>query len=145
MQITNPTGPVDVDNPIEGLPGINTQQLTLYVRIDQSLGSDRLQGLIADAFDAVNRQLNEFLAKTIDATPPVALTDRQIRIYTRAVLHEASAKISEQYVDFDTASTGRTRDEKQVDIVNKPQRMRREVQHCIAALRGITANRVKLL
>lgn len=145
MQITSPIEPVDVENPIAGLPNLNTKQLTLYMRVDQSIGLDRLEMLITDSFDEVNRQLETFIAKTVEASPPVELTKKQNRTYIRAVLYETSARLSELYVDYDTASSGRTRDEKQVDIVNKPQRMRREVQHCIAILRNISANRVRLL
>ncbi len=145
MLVTAPIDPIDCPNPITGLPGVSTGDLTLNMRVDQSIGSDRLQSLIANAYDEVNAELVDFINSTVMATTPIALNDLQKRLYIRAVLHEASAMFSEQYVDYDTASNGRTRDEKQVSIVDKPQRMRRVVNHCIAALRNIPRNRVRLI
>ena len=145
MLITTPLDSNDIANPIDGLPPVNVLELNQIMRVDESLGGIRLASHIEMAMDTVNGQLDSFFNLTVYHQPAIALTDLQKRIYKRAVLHESCALVTDQYVDFDTASSGRMREEKQVQITNKSQRMRRIVNHCIADLTGKPRNRVKLI
>lgn len=147
MLITGQITPKNIDNPISGLPSINILELNDVMRVDQSLGDVRLKFHIETAFDTINGQLEPWLDSIIAEiaiTPATRKGQRFTRAYKRAVLHETCALVSDQNADLDTASSSRMREEKQIHIVDKPQRMRRIVQHAIADLTGRTRNRVKL-
>ena len=46
-----------VPNPIEGLPSFTTEDLITLMRIDKTMGSERIAGFIKTAYRTVNRQL----------------------------------------------------------------------------------------
>lgn len=46
-----------VPNPIEGLPSFTTEDLVTLMRIDKTMGNERIAGYISDAYDLINEQL----------------------------------------------------------------------------------------
>lgn len=46
-----------VPNPIEGLPSFTTEDLVTLMRIDKTMGNERIAGYIRTAYRTVNRQL----------------------------------------------------------------------------------------
>lgn len=136
----------DVPNPYAHLPSISTDDLVQLMRIDKTLGADRIAGYINDAYDTVNGYLPTacFSLYTLQRH----LSDRRIditifeRAYKRAVMNEAAALIADNYIDYDTTSQGATSSDAQL---NKPDRLRRIVSHCVADMTGRRRNRVTLL
>lgn len=123
----------EVVNPHVDYPNITIDLLLRTVRLDKSKGNDLLEDKVLLAMDTINGEL------------PIDFeinTETQKRKYIRAVCYEASALICEENLDFDTASAGQDRGERQLD---KLQSLRRTVQHTIADLLGKTRNRVKLV
>lgn len=145
MLVTSQVENKQIANVIDGLPSLNLIELSKVMRIDSSLGEIRLETFIIDAMDTINGELESFIESTVLHLPPIELTPKQTRTYKRALMHEACALMTDQYVDFDTASSSRMREEKQHEIVDKSQRMRRIVNHCIADLTGRPRNRIKLV
>lgn len=166
-----------VSNPIMGLPSVSTLELIQLMRIDKTIGTDRVASYIADAYDIINGQIpyldslglggviNNCFTCPWESSPGsishhhrlpnftehiVNLPTLQQRIsqplwqrtYKRAVLNEAAALLCENYEDFDTIGQGSVRGE---NLRQKPNSLRRIVNHCIADLTGQRRNRIKLL
>ena len=136
----------NVPNPYAHLPSVNTDDMVQLMRIDKTLGADRIAGYIDNAYDTVNGDLPATFFSLL--TLQRHLADKRIktgvfeRTYKRAVMNEAAALISDNYVDYDTTSQGATSGEVQL---TKSERLRRIVSHCIADMTGRRRNRVKLL
>lgn len=167
-----------VPNPIAGLPSYTTEDLISLMRIDRTMGTERISGFIKTAYRTVNRQLPicqailqsrlAILAFTgtcvwehapalyshhhrlSSDTPPPTLSDFLAVVtdelwqdtYKDAVLYEAAALMSDDYMDFDTIGQGITRGNNQN---TKSDALRRISTHAIADLTGQSRNRVRLL
>lgn len=57
MLINQQISRTEVPNPIEGLPSIATTDLVQLMRIDNTMGSERIAGYISDAYDHINEQI----------------------------------------------------------------------------------------
>lgn len=57
MLINQQINHTEVANPIDGLPSFSTTDLVALMRIDKTMGSDRIAGYISDAYDNINEQL----------------------------------------------------------------------------------------
>ena len=136
----------NVPNHYAHLPSVSTDDMVQLMRIDKTLGADRIAGYINDAYDTVNGDLPTVFFSLI--TLQRHLFDHRMergtfnRTYKRAVMNEAAALIADNYIDYDTTSQGSIRGENQLA---KSDRLRRIVSHCIADLTGRRRNRVKLL
>lgn len=136
----------NVPNHYAHLPSVSTDDMVQLMRIDKTLGADRIAGYINDAYDTVNGDLPATFFSLL--TLQRHLTAKRIktgvfeRTYKRAVMNEAAALISDNYVDYDTTSQGAISGEVQL---TKSERLRRIVSHCIADMTGRRRNRVKLL
>jgi hypothetical protein len=133
MLVNAPITDVVIENLQTGLPSIHLLQLNDMVRVDKNMGESFLVEKIRHAMDIINHHI---------IAVPLPLNAALTRFYTRAVLFEAAALISEENADFDTTASGLDRGE-QVD--HKAQRLRRLVNHCIADMTGRTRNRVRLV
>ena len=128
------------------LPSVSTDDMVQLMRIDKTLGSDRIAGYINDAYDTVNGELPASFFSLL--TLQRHLSDKRIlssvfeRTYRRAVMNEAAALIADNYVDYDTTSQGAISGDVQL---TKSDRLRRIVSHCIADMTGRRRNRVALL
>lgn len=47
----------DVPNPIDGLPSLATDDLIALMRVDKTMGSERIAGYIKTAYRTINRQI----------------------------------------------------------------------------------------
>lgn len=136
----------NVPNPYAHLPSVNTDDMVQLMRIDKTLGAERIAGYINGAYDTVNGDLPAPFFSLL--TLQRHLSDKRIhkdtfdRTYKRAVMHEAAALIADNYVDYDTTSQGAISGDVQL---TKSDRLRRIVSHCIADMTGRRRNRVKLL
>lgn len=133
MLVNAPITDMVIENLQTGLPSIHLLQLNDMVRVDKNMGESFLVEKIRHAMDIINPHI---------IAVPLPLNAALTRFYTRAVLFEAAALISEENADFDTTASGLDRGE-QVD--HKAQRLRRLVNHCIADMTGRTRNRVRLV
>lgn len=136
----------NVPNPYSHLPSVSTDDMVQLMRIDKTIGSERIAGYINDAYDTVHGDLpvSIFSLLTLErhlADNRVILATFQ-RTYRRAVMNEAAALIADNYVDYDTTSQGAISGDVQL---TKSDRLRRIVSHCIADITGRRRNRVKLL
>ena len=112
------------------------------MRVDNTLGTDRLAGYISDAYDMINRQLTiDCIVSNYLQAQPYQQENWQ-RTYKRAVLNEATALIADNYADFDSTGQGVIRGD---NVASKSDNLRRIVNHCIADLTGRTRNRIRLL
>ena len=57
MLINQQINHAEVPNPIAGLPSVSTTDLVQMMRIDKTMGSDRIAGYISDAYDNINAQI----------------------------------------------------------------------------------------
>ena len=57
MLINQQINHAEVPNPIKGLPSVSTTDLVQMMRIDKTMGSDRIAGYISDAYDNINAQI----------------------------------------------------------------------------------------
>lgn len=57
MLINQQINHTEVVNPIAGLPSFSTTDLVVLMRIDKTMGSDRIAGYIRTAYRTVNRQI----------------------------------------------------------------------------------------
>lgn len=132
MLINEQTTTLIVTNPIASLPSISTTDLINLMRVDKTLGNERLANAIANAYVVVNPQVFPFKPNLCD--------DYWQNLYKQAVLHEATALLCELHADFDTIGQGLAR----ADIA-KQDSLRRQVQHFIADMTGKPRNRITLL
>lgn len=132
MLINEQTQTLIVPNFDKDLPSISTTDLILLMRIDKTLGKERIASAINNAYLIINRQLTS-QAKTLK-------TAESEHLYTQAVMHEAAALLIDNHADFDTLGQGISRSEN-----DKSNALRRLAQHFIADLVGISRNRIKLL
>lgn len=136
----------NVPNPYGHLPSVGTDDMVQLMRIDKTLGSERIAGYISDAYDTVNGDLPAtfFSLLTLQRHMSVSRTKPDIfnRTYKRAIMNEAAALIADNYIDYDTTSQGAISGEAQL---SKSDRLRRIVSHCIADMTGRRRNRVKLI
>lgn len=136
----------NVPNHYAHLPSVSTDDMVQLMRIDKTLGADRIAGYINDSYDTVNGELPATFFSLL--TLQRHLSDKRIRTrvfertYKRAVMNEAAALIADNYVDYDTTSQGVTSGDVQL---TKSGRLRRIVSHCIADMTGRRRNRVTLL
>lgn len=131
MLINEQTTTLIVTNPIASLPSISTTDLINLMRVDKTLGNERLANAIANAYVVVNSQVFPLKAN---------LCDDWQNLYKQAVLHEATALLCELHADFDTIGQGLARND-----VAKQDSLRRLVQHFIADMTGKPRNRITLL
>lgn len=72
MLINQQVNHAEVSNPIDGLPSVSTTDLVQLMRIDKTMGSDRIAGYISDAYDIINEQIpyldNDKFGFVIDGT-----------------------------------------------------------------------------
>lgn len=139
----------DVPNPYSFLPSINTQDLIDTMRVDKTMGTPRIAEYIMTAYDNINRQLCcKYLRPGFWINPPAQFGRACLNIshwqrtYQRAVRYEASALMADDYLDFDTTGSGLARGE---NTLQKSDRLRRIVNHCIADLTDKPRNRVRLV
>lgn len=136
----------NVPNPYAHLPSVSTDDMVQLMRIDKTLGADRIAGYINDAYDTINGELPATFFSLL--TIQRHLSEKRIhkdtfdRTYKRAVMNEAAALIADNYVDYDTTSQGAISGDVQL---TKSDRLRRIVSHCIADMTGRRRNRVALL
>lgn len=136
----------NVPNYYAHLPSVSTEDMVQLMRIDKTLGTERIAGYINDAYDTVHGDLPVSIFSLL--TLERHLSDKKIdlatfrRTYKRAVMNEAAALIADNYIDYDTTSQGAIRGEA---ALSKSDRLRRIVSHCIADMTGRRRNRVKLL
>lgn len=135
MLVHAPVTATSVPNPVADWPSLSTADLTLVSRVDSTLGAAYLVAKIEHAYDIINRQVAALLL-----LPPA--DDFVRRTYTRAVVHEAAALISEDHLDYDSSGDGIIRGEA---MRAKAQSLRRIVNHCIADLTHRPRNRVRLI
>lgn len=57
MLINQQINHAEVANPINGLPSVSTTDLVQLMRIDKTMGTDRIAGYISDAYDIINEQI----------------------------------------------------------------------------------------
>lgn len=136
----------NVPNHYAHLPSVSTEDMVQLMRIDKTLGADRIAGYIDNAYDTINGELpaSFFSLLTLQrhlSKKPLR-TDIFERTYKRAIMNEAAALIADNYVDYDTTSQGAISGDVQL---TKSDRLRRIVSHCIADMTGRRRNRVKLL
>lgn len=135
-----------VINPYSFLPSVSTEDMVQLMRIDKTLGSDRIASYINDAYDTIRGELpvGVFSLLTFERHLVIHRMDLVSfqRAYKRAIMNEAAALIADNYIDYDTTSQGAIRGEA---ILSKSDRLRRIVSHCIADMTGRRRNRVKLL
>jgi len=136
----------NVLNPCAHLPSISTDDMVELMRIDKTIGVERIAGYIVNAYDTVNGDLPAtlFSLLTLERHLSTKRIDRDTfeRAYKRAVMHEAAALAADNYVDYDTTSQGAISGDVQL---TKSDRLRRVVSHSIADMTGRRRNRVKLL
>ena len=136
----------NVPNHYAHLPSVSTEDMVQLMRIDKTLGVDRIAGYIDNAYDTVNGDLPAtfFSLLTLEQHLSTKRIDRDTfdRAYKRAVMHEAAALAADNYVDYDTTSQGAISGDVQL---TKSDRLRRVVSHSIADMTGRRRNRVKLL
>ena len=136
----------NVPNHYAHLPSVSTEDMVQLMRIDKTLGVDRIAGYIDNAYDTVNGDLPAtfFSLLTLEQHLSTKRIDRDTfdRAYKRAVMHEAAALAADNYVDYDTTSQGAISGDVQL---TKSDRLRRVVSHSIADMTGCRRNRVKLL
>lgn len=136
----------NVPNHYAHLPSVNTDDMVQLMRIDKTLGAERIAGYINDAYDTVNGDLPATFFSLL--TLQRYLFQKKInegtfnRTYKRAVMNAAAALIADNYVDYDTTSQGAISGDVQL---TKSDRLRRIVSHCIADMTGRRRNRVTLL
>lgn len=135
-----------VQNPYSHLPSVSTGDMVQLMRIDKTLGSERIAGYINDAYDTVNGDLPVACFSLITLDRHLSLNRLNVvifrRTYKRAIMNEAAALIADNYIDYDTTSQGTIRAEA---ALSKSDRLRRIVSHCIADMTGRRRNRVTLL
>lgn len=136
----------NVPNHYAHLPSVSTEDMVQLMRIDKTLGADRIAGYIDNAYDTVNGDLPATFFSLLTLQRHLAdkriLPDKFARTYKRAIMNEAAALITDNYVDYDTTSQGAISGDVQL---TKSDRLRRVVSHCIADMTGRRRNRVKLL
>ena len=136
----------NVPNHYAHLPSVSTEDMVQLMRIDKTLGADRIAGYIDNAYDTVNGDLPATFFSLLTLQRHLAdkrmLPDKFARTYKRAIMNEAAALIADNYVDYDTTSQGAISSDVQL---TKSDRLRRVVSHCIADMTGRRRNRVKLL
>lgn len=154
------------DNPIMGLPIVTVQDVILLMRVDKTVGQERIANAILDAYDVVNGQIDSLLGndntprtcvwehaptlyshhhKLSDPTKKAVYDSKSpffVRTYRRAVMAEAAALLADLYTDFDTIGQGYTRG---ANSEIKSDKLRRIVSHAIADLNGKKRNRINLL
>lgn len=143
----------NVPNHYAHLPSVSTEDMVQLMRIDKTLGADRIAGYIANAYDTINGELPASFFSLL--TLQRHLSEKRLRTdnfertykhfertYKRAIMNEAAALIADNYVDYDTTSQGAISGDVQL---TKSDRLRRIVSHCIADMTGRRRNRVKLL
>lgn len=146
MLINQQVQPQNVPNHYAHLPSVDTDDLVQLMRIDKTIGADRIAGYINDAYDTVNGDLPAAIFSLL--TLQRHLFDKRInqdtfnRTYTRAVMNEAAALVADNYVDYDTTSQGALSGDVQL---TKSDRLRRIVSHCIADMTGRRRNRITLI
>ena len=136
----------NVPNHYAHLPSVSTEDMVQLMRIDKTLGADRIAGYIDNAYDTVNGDLPATFFSLLTLQRHLAdkrmLPDKFARTYKRAIMNEAAALIADNYVDYDTTSQGAISGDVQL---TKSDRLRRIVSHSIADMTGRRRNRVKLL
>lgn len=136
----------NVPNHYAHLPSVSTEDMVQLMRIDKTLGADRIAGYIDNAYDTVNGDLPATFFSLLTLQRHLAdkrmLPDKFARTYKRAIMNEAAALIADNYIDYDTTSQGAISGDVQL---TKSDRLRRVVSHCIADMTGRRRNRVKLL
>lgn len=136
----------NVINPYVHLPSVSTDDMVQLMRIDKTIGAERIAGYISDAYDTVNGDLPATLFSFITFQRHLAVQrieqDTFNRTYKRAIMNEAAAIFADNYVDYDTTSQGAISGEAQL---TKSDRLRRIVSHCIADMTGRRRNRIKLI
>lgn len=136
----------NVPNHYAHLPSVSTEDMVQLMRIDKTLGADRIAGYIDNAYDTVNGDLPATFFSLLTLQRHLAdkrmLPDKFARTYKRAIMNEAAALIADNYVDYDTTSQGAISGDV---LLTKSDRLRRVVSHCIADMTGRRRNRVKLL
>ena len=146
MLINQPVESTTVLNPYSHLPSISTDDMIQLMRIDKTIGVQRITGYIVTAYDIVNGELPAtlFSLLTLERHLSTKRIDRDTfdRTYKRAVMHEAAALVADNYVDYDTTSQGAISGDVQL---TKSDRLRRIVSHSNADMTGRRRNRVKLL
>lgn len=154
MLINEQTTPIAVPNFDERLPSVSTTDLINLMRVDKTLGNERLAGAISNAYNVINGELDRLLphlffggvVHTNACCPPRAVPQIDINsahfvhLYRQAVLHETTAQLNDLHSDFDTIGNGLTRTD-----VTKSDSLRRQVQHLLADMTGRPRNRVRLL
>ena len=135
-----------VPNHYAHLPSVSTEDMVQLMRIDKTLGADRIAGYIDNAYDTINGELPASFFSLLTLQRHLSekrlRTDIFERTYKRAIMNEAAALIADNYVDYDTTSQGAISGDVQL---TKSDRLRRIVSHCIADMTGRRRNRVKLL
>lgn len=139
MLINQQTTPVTVQNPLPFFPNLTTTDLVDLMRVDKTLGNDRLANAIANAYVVVNGQICLVDLRYRFGTPE-RIPNIWLHLYKQAILHEATAQLCELHADFDTIGQGLVRGD-----VAKADSLRRLVQHFIADMNGSSRNRVRLL
>lgn len=136
----------NIPNHYAHLPSVSTEDMVQLMRIDKTLGYERIAGYVNDAYDTINGELPAGLFSLLTLERHLAIKNINLdtfrRTYKRAVMNEAAALVADNYVDYDTTSQGAIRGEASL---SKSDRLRRIVSHCIADITGRRRNRVKLL
>lgn len=155
MLINEQTTTLAVPNFDERLPSVSTTDLINLMRVDKTLGNERLANAISHAYQVINGELdrlypswffgglfNHHLTNFFQPkTPSIDVKSTHfVYLYRQAVLHEATALLCELHADFDTIGQGLAR----ADIA-KQDSLRRQVQHFIADMTGKPRNRITLL
>lgn len=135
MLINEQIHPTDIANPLPHLPSVRTDELIKVMRVDKTLGDERIGFAILTAYHTVHGELCDNHLQG-DFIPDKRWADN----YRLAVMCEATAFLGENHADFDTIGQGLTRADH-----DKPDSLRRMASHAIADMTGRTRNRVRLL
>lgn len=124
----------------EWWPEIDLKASREVMRLPGTVPTARLLDALQFAADYINWELRDWQAEQLHAG--TALTDKQTRLYLRAVRSHAKAELLEKYRDFDTTGAGDARADEFEDTVDGA---RRNVRWAISLLLGKPRVTVELL
>lgn len=133
----------NVDNPCAVLPAVCVDDMVTLMRIDKTIGTERIAQYVLNAYDVINGVLpRQMLLADYLAGFESYQQDFWRRAYKRAVMHEAAAQFIDAHPDYDTTGTGVIRSDNES---SKSDKFRRVCQHAIADMTGKPRNRIRLL
>lgn len=135
MLINEQIHATDIPNPLPHLPSVRTDELIKVMRVDKTLGDERIGFAILTAYKTVRGELCHHHLQA-DFVPDKEWQDD----YCLAVMCEAAAFLCENHADFDTIGQGLARTDN-----DKSDSLRRMASHAIADMTGKTRNRFRLL